>query len=298
MQHALVRDVYTAIITPFTASGELDEARLEMQIARQSQAGIYGIVPVGTTGESPTLGMEEHIDVIRYAVEYANKKMVVLAGTGANSTKEAIELTKAAEDVGVNGSLQVCPYYNRPSQEGIFLHFCALAEATRLPIILYNIPSRCGVDITIDTVCRLRKEKPESIVGIKVANGSCDYVTELRARLGSDFVILSGDDSLTLPFASVGANGVISVVSNVAPDLVSEMCRMLHVGNFTAARETHAKLFALTKSLFLDGNPAGVKCAMELLGLDSGVMRLPLVKVNQATAAAIRKELVALKRMT
>lgn len=292
------RGAFTAIITPFTASGELDEAQLEMQIKRQIAGSINGIVPVGTTGESPTLSVEEHIHVIELAVEYAGKKMLVLAGTGANSTKEAIELTKAAEDVGADGSLQVCPYYSKPSQEGIFQHFCAVADATRLPLVLYNIPGRCGVDITVDTVCRLRKERPESIVGIKVANGSMDYVTELRLRLGPDFSILSGDDSLTLPFASVGADGAVSVVSNVTPDLVSEMCRMLYVGNFLAAREIHAKLFGLTKSLFLDGNPVGVKSAMFQLGLDSGVVRLPLTPVSCGTASVIQRELVALGLLT
>lgn len=285
---------FTAITTPFTASGEFDEAQLQQQIERQVAGRVSGIVPVGTTGESPTLSVEEHILVIRRAVEYARGRVLILAGTGANSTKEAIELTKMAENAGADGSLQVAPYYNKPSQEGVFQHFCAIADATRLPLVLYNIPGRCGIDISVDTVCRLRQEKPERIVGIKVANGSCDYVTELRARLGSDFFILSGDDSLTLPFSAVGANGVISVVSNVVPDMVSELVRMLYVGNFAVAREIHAKLFGLTKSLFLDGNPAGVKCALALLGLDTGVMRLPLVKVSASVKNVIRQELISL----
>ena len=285
---------FTAIVTPFAASGKIDEAQLQAHIGRQVVGGINGIVPVGTTGESPTLDFSEHTRVIKCAVEYAAKRVLVIAGTGANSTREAIELTKAAEDAGADGSLQVCPYYNKPTQEGVFQHFCAIADATRLPLILYNIPGRCGIDITVDTICRLKEKKPKSIVGIKVANGSCDYVTELRARLGEDFYILSGDDSLTLPFAAVGANGVISVVSNVVPDLVTQMCRMLSVGNFTAAQEIHARLYGLTKSLFLENNPAGVKCAMKLLGLDSGVMRLPLVPVSAATEAVIGMELEAL----
>ncbi|MEK7170027.1 MAG: 4-hydroxy-tetrahydrodipicolinate synthase [Patescibacteria group bacterium] len=288
------RGAFTAIVTPFTASGMLDEAQLQAQIERQVAGSINGIVPVGTTGESPTLDFDEHIRVIKCAVKYASKKMLVLAGTGANSTKEAIELTKAAEGVGADGSLQVCPYYNKPSQQGIFEHFCAVADAARLKLILYNIPGRCGIDITVETVCRLQRERPESIVGIKVANGSCDYVTELRARLGPDFHILSGDDSLTLPFSAVGANGVISVVSNVVPEMVAEMCRMLYVGNFASARETHARLYKLTKSLFIDGNPVGVKSAMMQLGLDSGVVRLPLTPVSCVTASVIQRELVTL----
>lgn len=290
---SLLAGTYTAIITPLKASGQLDEPNLYQQIERQVAGGVSGIVPVGTTGESPTLDFDEHIRVIALAVETAAGRIKVLAGTGSNSTSEAIALTKAAEDAGADGSLQVAPYYNKPTQEGLFQHFSAIAKATRLPIILYNIPGRCGIDITVETVCRLR-EANEEIAGIKVANGSSDYVTELRARLGSDFPILSGDDSLTLPFMSVGASGVISVVSNVTPALVTAMLHKAIAGDFTSAREIHAKLFGLTRALFLEGNPVGVKSALEQLEWDSGVVRLPLVKVSPATAAVIRKELVAL----
>lgn len=293
MQRTKVRGAYTALVTPFDLSGKIDESRLLEQITRQIQVGMTGIVPVGTTGESPTLSMEEHLRVIELSVKFAGGNVEVLAGTGANSTSEAIYLTQEAEKLGVNGSLQVAPYYNKPSQQGLFSHFCAIAKETQLPIILYNIPGRCAVDITVDTVCRLTESAP-NIVGIKVANGNMDYVTELRAKLGHDFTILSGDDSLTLPFISVGADGVISVASNVVPEMLAEMLRMTYVGNFTSAREVHARLYALTKSLFLEGNPVGVKSAMEQLGWDSGVVRLPLVKVQPATASAIRKELVAL----
>lgn len=286
--------VFTALITPFTASRQIDEANLERQIERQIKGGVNGIVPVGTTGESPTLDFDEHIRVIKLAVEITASRIKVLAGTGANSTSEAIALTKAAEKVGADGSLQVAPYYNKPSQEGLFEHFREIADATRLPIILYNIPGRCGIDVTVDTVCRLREAR-KNIVGIKVANGSCDYVTELLAKLGPDFTILCGDDSLTLPFMAVGANGVISVVANVVPASVVWLVRAVSAGDFERARYNHAQLFGLTKSLFLEGNPVGVKCAMNQLGLDSGMVRLPLVKVQHATANAIRKELLALE---
>ena len=284
---------YTALITPFTLSGRLDEVRFQQQIERQIAAGVDGIVPVGTTGESPTLTFEEHLRVIKLAVEYAAGRVKVLAGTGANSTSEAIQLTKGAEDAGADSSLQVAPYYNRPTQEGLYRHFLAIADATRLPIILYNIPSRCGVDISVDTVCRLREAR-RSITGIKVANGSTDYVTELWARLGGDFTILSGDDSQTLPFLSVGADGAVSVVSNVVPEMVVKMIRMVYTRDFLAARGIHTRLYGLIKSLFLEGNPVGVKCAMEQLGLDSGVVRPPLVGVQAATEAAIRRELLIL----
>ncbi|MDO8594210.1 MAG: 4-hydroxy-tetrahydrodipicolinate synthase [bacterium] len=294
----LLGGAYTAIVTPFTKNGDLDETRLAEQIERQVTANISGIVPVGTTGESPTLSMEEHVRVIELSVKFANRKIRVLAGTGANSTKEAVFLTKKAEELGADGLLQVVPYYNKPSQEGLFHHFVTVAQATSLPIILYNIPGRCGIDITVDTVCKIKGVAP-NIAGIKVANGSSDYVTELRLRLGKEFTILSGDDSLTLPFMAVGADGVVSVVSNIVPELVHKMvcemamCYSVH-GSILEARELHAKLFGLTKSLFLEGNPVGVKYAMELLGWDSGTVRLPLFRVSPSTAAVIRKELVAL----
>lgn len=294
MQREQVKSAYTALITPFTSSGEIDEVKFEAQIERQIAGGMSGIVPCGTTGESPTLDVEEHVRVIELAVKLAKGRIKVLAGTGANSTEEAILLTKAAEGLGADGSLQVAPYYNKPSQEGLFQHFSAIARATRLPIILYNIPGRCGVDIAVDTVCRLHDAR-DNIVGIKVANGSSDYVTELRAKLGPHFSIFSGDDSLTLPFMSVGANGVISVVSNVVPEMVAEMVSMAAKGHLTVARGMHAELFRLTKSLFIETNPMGVKFALKELKRDSGVLRLPLVEVTASTAAAIRKELTALK---
>lgn len=286
---------YTALVTPFaeTSDRQFDEERFSEQIRRQIDGGVCGIVPAGTTGESSTLDFNEHVRVIELAVRTAHGKAVVLAGTGANATREAIALTRAAEKAHADGSLQVAPYYNKPSQEGLCEHFKRVADVTGLPIILYNIPGRCGVDVEVSTVCRLRDAAP-NIVGIKVANGSCDYVTELRAKLGSDFTILSGDDSLTLPFMSIGANGCISVVSNVAPALIALMVRIAFTGHFSGASSIHARLFGLTKALFLEGNPAGVKSALEQLGLDSGELRLPLVKVSETTANRIREELMAL----
>src|SRR5947199_506743 len=202
---------YTAIVTPFK-NGKIDEAALERLIKAQIKAGVDGIVPVGTTGESPTLDYEEHIRAIELAIEFANKKIKVLAGTGGNSTSEAIYLTKAAEEAGADGSLQVAPYYNKPTQEGLFQHFTSIAVATKLPIVLYRIPGRCGVEIGVDTVKRLAREC-KNIIGIKEAGGNTDRVSQLRASLRLKFTILSGDDSLTLPVMAVGAQAVVSVAS-------------------------------------------------------------------------------------
>src|SRR4051812_29109189 len=219
---------YTAIVTPFK-EGRIDTAALERLIKIQVRAGVDGIVPVGTTGESPTLNYEEHIEVIALSVKFAAGKIKVLAGTGGNSTSEAIYLTQHAERVGADGSLQVAPYYNKPTQEGLFQHFHAIARATKLPIVLYSIPGRCGIEIAVDTVNRLAHDSV-NIVGIKEAGGNPDRVTQLRAVLGARFNILSGDDSLTLPFMAVGADGVISVASNIIPREVSHMVKAYATG--------------------------------------------------------------------
>src|SRR5690242_16270561 len=204
---------YTAIVTPFK-NGKIDEAALERLIRIQIKAGVDGIVPVGTTGESPTVNYDEHVKVIELSVKFASGKIKVLAGTGGNSTSEAVYLTEHAEKVGADGSLQVAPYYNKPTQEGLFQHFREVARSTSLPILLYSIPGRCGIEIGIDTIKRLVREAP-NIIGIKEAGGNPDRVTQLRLALGPRFVILSGDDALTLPFMALGAHGVISVASNV-----------------------------------------------------------------------------------
>src|ERR1022692_498304 len=229
---------YTAIVTPFRG-GQLDEAALERLIRFQIKGGVDGIVPVGTTGESPTVNYEEHIQIIAWSVKFAARKIKVLAGTGGNSTSEAIYLTQAAEKVGADGSLQVAPYYNKPTQEGLYQHFKAVAKATKLPIVLYSIPGRCGIEIALDTVKRLANDC-KNVVGIKEAGGSCDRVSQLRAALGAKFEILCGDDSLTLPFMAVGANGVISVASNVIPKEVSQMVAAFAKGDGRKAYQFHA----------------------------------------------------------
>src|SRR5881396_2433004 len=224
----LFTGAYTALVTPFK-NGRLDEPALKRLIQAQIRGGVDGIVPVGTTGESPTLDYEEHIRVIELAVKFAAGKIKVMAGTGGNSTSEAIYLTKAAEEAGADGSLQVAPYYNKPTQEGLFQHFHAVARATKLPIVLYSIPGRCGVEIGVDTVNRLARDSA-NIVGIKEAGGSADRVSKLRAALGPDFDILCVDDSLTLPFMAVGADGVISVASNIIPKEVARMVKAFALG--------------------------------------------------------------------
>ena len=282
---------YTAIVTPFK-NGEVDETALNRLIQLQIKGGVDGIVPVGTTGESPTVDCEEHIRIIERSVKFARGKIKVIAGTGANSTKEAIYLTQRAEDVGADGSLQVAPYYNKPSQEGLFQHFCAIARATRLPIVLYSIPGRCGVEIGIETVSRLAR-RCKNIIGIKEAGGSADRVSALRAALGPKFEILSGDDSLTLPFMAVGAQGVISVVSNVIPREVAQMVNAFARGQIRKASQLHTKFYPLFKDLFIETNPVPVKAALAMMGLMAEEYRLPLVPMSAANRAKLRATLKA-----
>jgi 4-hydroxy-tetrahydrodipicolinate synthase len=282
---------YTAIVTPFR-QGQIDEPALKRLIALQVRGGVEGIVPVGTTGESPTLDYDEHLRVIELSVKFAAGRVQVMAGTGGNSTKEAIYLTQHAEKLGADGSLQVAPYYNKPTQEGVYQHFRAVARATRLPLVLYSIPGRCGIEIAVDTVKRLAADC-RNIVGIKEAGGNADRVSQLRAALGPKFTILSGDDSLTLPFMSVGAQGVVSVASNVIPREVANMVRAFAAGRPAAALKLHAKLYPLFKDLFIESNPAPVKAALAMQGLIAEELRLPLVPISQQNRAVLRATLKA-----
>jgi 4-hydroxy-tetrahydrodipicolinate synthase len=277
---------YTAIVTPF-ANGKIDEAALTKLVRLQIKAGVEGIVPVGTTGESPTLDYDEHVRVIELVVKAAARRVKVLAGTGSNSTKEAIHLTRRAEEVGADGSLQVAPYYNKPSQEGLFQHFREIARKTRLPIVLYSIPGRCGIEIGVDTVKRLAVAC-KSIVGIKEAGGNADRVSQLRAACGPKFEILSGDDSLTLPFMAVGAQGVISVASNVIPRHVGDMVRAFAKGDVTGAQRLHARYYPVFKDLFIETNPVPTKAALAMMGLIDEQVRLPLVPLADANRAKLK----------
>ncbi len=282
---------YTAIVTPFK-NGKTDDAAFERLVDFQIKGGVDGIVPAGTTGESSTLGYQENIDVIGRAVKFARGKIKIIAGTGANSTSEATYLTRAAEEAGADASLQVAPYYNKPTQEGLYQHFKAVAGVTSLPIVLYNIPGRCAVEIAIDTVKRLA-ENCKNIVAIKESGGSCDRVSQLRAALGKEFVILSGDDSLTLPFMSVGGQGVISVASNIIPREISQMVKLFQSGKAAAALRVHEKFYPLLRALFIETNPVPVKAALAMMKFVSEEYRLPLVPMNPENRNVLR---AAMKR--
>src|SRR3954468_7336287 len=287
----MFRGTYTAIVTPFR-DGEVDLPALEALIEGQIADGISGVVAIGTTGESPTLSAAEREQVIRLTVEIAKGRCQVLAGTGSNSTSAAVAATRAAEKMGVDGMLIVAPYYNKPSQEGLFRHFQAIAQATSAPIMLYNIPGRCGVDVGAETVERLAMDCA-NIVSIKEASGSVDRVSDLRARLPEAFTILSGDDALTLPFLSVGAVGVVSVVSNLFPAEVGALVQAARSGDMKGARELHLKLLPLFKDLFIEPNPVPVKTALSWRGAMSAECRLPLCEMTAANQARLRKTLEA-----
>ena len=282
---------YTAIVTPFR-DGKVDEPALERLIRAQIKGGVDGIVPVGTTGESPTLSFEEHMYVVEKSVQFAAGRIRVLAGTGANSTDEAIYLTVAAQRAGADGSLQVAPYYNKPTQEGLFQHFRAIALATKLPIVLYSIPGRCGIEIGVETVRRLAREC-KNVVGIKEAGGNADRVSQLRAALGPKFTILSGDDSLTLPFMAVGAQGVVSVASNIVPKAVANMVRAFAAGKPAVARKLHGNLYPLFKDLFIETNPGPVKAALAMMRLIEEEYRLPLVSMSPKNRETLKATLKA-----
>jgi 4-hydroxy-tetrahydrodipicolinate synthase len=282
---------YTAIVTPF-AKGKIDEAALQRLIQAQVRGGVDGIVPVGTTGESPTVDYDEHIHIIALSVKFARGRIKVLAGTGGNSTSEAILLTERAEKAGADGSLQVAPYYNKPTQEGLFQHFREVARHTRLPIVLYSIPGRCGIEIGVDTVKRLSHEC-KNVIGIKEAGGNADRVSQLRAALGPRFEILSGDDSLTLPFMAVGAQGVISVASNVIPRQVAQMVKAFSAGKAQAALKLHQKYYPLFKDLFIETNPVPVKAALAMLGQMEEEYRLPLVPMSAKNREVLRATMKA-----
>src|SRR6266513_2006082 len=285
----MFRGTFTALVTPFRDNA-IDVSAFEKLIETQIAAGVTGIVAVGTTGESPTLSHEEREEAIRLAVAIANKRCQVLAGTGSNATQHAVTDTKMAEKLGADGALLVAPYYNKPSQEGLFRHFKTIADATSLPIVLYNIPGRCGVDITPDTVARLAKEC-RNIVSIKEASGSVERISELRTRLPDSFTILSGDDSLTLPFMSVGAVGVVSVASNLFPSEVCVLARACESGDLKSAEKLHRKLLPLFKDLFIEPNPVPVKTALGWRGAMSPEVRLPLCEMSEANQARLRKTL-------
>ncbi len=272
--------LYTAIVTPFK-NGQVDYEAFKALIETQIAGGVDGIVPMGTTGESPTVTTKEHLEVIRVCVETVAGRCQVIAGTGANCTAEAIEMTKAAAAMGADGTLQVCPYYNKPNQEGVYQHFKAIAEATDLPIMLYSIPGRSGIEIAVDTVARLAADCP-TIVAIKEAGGSVERVNQLVQALPEGFAVLSGDDGLTVPFISCGAVGLVSVTSNVAPAEMKALVDAAMSGDGKKALELQKKYYPLMKGLMsLDVNPVPVKAALALRGNIGWDIRLPLVPLAE-----------------
>ena len=274
-----------ALITPFQ-DGEIDFKTLDELIEFQLENGIDGIAPAGTTGESPTLSNEEHKKLIERVVKTVSGAVPVIAGAGSNSTAEAIELAAFAKKAGADATLQVDPYYNKPTQEGFYQHFKAIAEEVDLPVVLYDIPGRCGAGMTAETIIRL--SEIENIVAVKEATGSLDHASQIAT--GCDLTIVSGDDSLTLPIASVGGKGVISVVANIVPADVKAMTDLILEGDFSSARQWHNKLFALSKNLLqMATNPIPLKAAMAMLDMASDEMRLPMTALDESKKVVLEK---------
>ena len=278
-----------AIVTPFK-NGKVDEKRLRDLIELQIKNGSSGIVPCGTTGESATLSFQEHERVIEITAEQVKARVPVIAGTGSNSTEEAIMLTRHAAEAGADGSLQVSPYYNRPTQKGLYEHFKAIADAVDIPIILYNIASRTGVNIEPETIFRLSRDC-KNIVGVKEASANLDQMSRIKALCGRDFGLISGDDSLTLPILSIGGIGIISVVANIVPKDVADLVSEFTKGNIKKAQEIHYKLLPLIKAVFLETNPIPVKTAMGLLGMCASDLRLPMCSMSADNLEKLKKAL-------
>lgn len=286
MNGMIFKGVFTALATPFK-NGALDEEALRRHVQFQIKEGVQGVVPCGTTGESPTLSHEEHKRVVSIVVEEAKGKVAVLAGAGSNSTTEAIELGSHAQKVGADGLLVVSPYYNKPTQEGLFRHYQAIAKAVELPIILYNIPGRCGVNVLPETIARMAREIP-AVVGIKEATGDLNQMIRTIELCGPDFLVTSGDDGLALPLWAVGGLGVISVASNLIPGSLVKCWKAWEGGNLTEARQLFYKMLPFLKALFLETNPIPLKAALGLAGKMEDEMRLPMCPPKAETVEALK----------
>ena len=282
----MFKGVFVAIVTPFK-NGKIDEEALRGLIDFQIAGGVDGIVPCGTTGESATLNHEEHDQVIRIAVDACKGKASVLAGTGSNSTQEAIQLSRNAKNAGADGLLQITPYYNKPNQEGLYQHFSSIADAVDLPIVLYNVPSRTSVNMVPETVVRLAKIK--NIVGTKEASGSLQAISKIIDNCGKDFTVLSGDDPLLWPILAIGGKGVISVTANILPAKVAALCKAAAIGDIAEARSLHYELMDINDSLFIDTNPIPVKAALHLMGKIENELRGPLIKLSKDTLERLKK---------
>ena len=288
-----IQGSFTAMVTPFR-DGRVDEAGLRKMVEFQIRHGTSGLVPCGTTGESPTLSHEEHHRVIEIVIDTVQSRIPVIAGTGSNNTIEAISLTEHALKAGADAALLITPYYNRPSQQGIIRHYTAIAEACPIPLIIYNCPGRTAVNTTADTIVEL--SAIPNIAGIKEASGNMDQICEIITRTPDTFTILSGDDSMTLPMMAVGARGVISVIANIAPGLMAELVRSALEGRYDDARAIHSELFPLMRALMkTETNPSPVKTAMNLLGMEAGPVRLPLSEPDSAGKALLEKLIRSIK---
>ena len=284
-----LQGAYTAMITPFTTAGDVDWQQLTNNVNFQIEQGIDGLVPCGTTGESPTLSNDEHAKVIEVVTKTANGKVPVIAGTGSNSTSEAVEMTKHAKELGVDVVLSVNPYYNKPTQQGMYRHFMQIADVG-VPVLLYNIPGRSAVGLSLDTITRLSAHP--NIIGIKEATGSMEIASEIANECDPEkFTILSGDDVLTLPLMSVGGKGVISVLSNLLPARVKALTAAGLAGDYAKARQLHFDQLKICQSMFIETNPIPVKTAMMFKGMDTGTLRLPMCEMTDENAATLKKVL-------
>jgi 4-hydroxy-tetrahydrodipicolinate synthase len=291
----MIRGVLPALITPFTRDNKVDKEGLQQNIGFLIENGVSGIVPCGTTGESATLSIEEHENVIKIAIECST--VPVVAGTGSNNTTEALELTRSARDAGADAALLITPYYNKPNDRGMLAHFKKIANEVDIPIILYNVPSRTGINLKPEIVAELAKES--NIIGVKEASGNLDQVTRiLELTQDEDFVVLSGDDGLTLPIMALGGAGVISVVANVAPKLTVSMVEAFRKGNIEEARRLHLLLAPLIRAVFLETNPIPIKKAVELIGLPAGDLRLPLASMSEDNEQKLKTALNDLHLIT
>lgn len=280
---------FVALVTPFKDDDSLDEAKLKELIEIQIEGGTHGIVPCGTTGESPSLSDSEHGRVIDITIETVNGRVPVIAGTGSNSTARTLHATKHAKAAGADAALIVTPYYNKPNQEGLYAHYMKIADTVDIPIVVYNVPGRCGTDILSPTIARLA-EHP-NIVALKEATGELKRASEVVNLCPDDFVVLSGDDVNTLPIMAVGGKGVISVVANIAPSDIAEMCNAFHAGNLELARKLHYKTYPLAVNLFIETNPIPAKTSLQLMGKLNGKVRLPLAPLSPKNLEALRDTL-------
>ena len=280
----------TAMITPFDNDLQVDYDGLRSNVKFQIQKEVSGLLPLGTTGESPTINDDEFEKIITTVLEETNGHVPVIVGTGTNSTQKTIEKTKKAKELGVDAVLIVTPYYNKPTQEGIYRHFKGITESVDIPILIYNIPGRTGTNITTETLIKI--SKLDNIIGVKEASGSINQMIEVLEKLPEDFIVLSGDDSMTLPLMSIGGRGVISVASNILPNRVLKMVKLAGSGKINEASKIHFELMPLFKDLFIETNPIPIKTAMSIVGMPSGNFRLPLCEMNSTNREKLKKTLM------